>query len=642
MDEEFQALLNKLKDDPSMVMDKEVFPDEKLEELQKKLNPYSYITEDHSATNEHKKCAAISYTNLREEYLKKLITTSLIGYVYRALKEWKGETEHRKWSTKKAKKDSKKRQELEPMDADEVLQRAKQIEEAALLAKEAQEEAEEALRKSREIVKRASGPGNSVPELSEEEAKLLNDANFALAKSRGMQYAAVHTLRRFGLEADQRIDSTLTQVKKHPEVAEVLEQHPLVRPPELGGSIEMPIGNARGIIYDFLNELFEFNPDAHVRRAYDEVVTDSAEAGDKGDPKRPTLEQIKYKVRVEEEDREIYEDLTRNKEAYNSSMYMLRNEQASANLVKALENREKFIRYMQPISADSDARPAIEKLPPQDTFRRFSYYMEVNYEELRSATAALYNEKPDLDFMLIIYDTFEGTDMEIAEKFTQFKDMHQDEFICDVKQVMQGKWIILGDFKENRENIDFYNKNTDVLKRILDRHEDDKKMGKELMKKRVVKEKARNIRQDGPDAQGLGEYMNAMEVGATTGTEKAISREEMNRLERARGNLTSAREYEYLETQRKTIEKLTSYSKSRELFYEEERELSEAQRAYELAKEQVEVPDNAIQVDIWEHDAGKGEVKKSKFYTEAEAPTHIEEYQRNRGRIDNGSSSSGK
>ena len=44
---------------------------------------------------------------------------------------------------------------------------------------------------------------------------------------------------------------------------------------------------------------------------------------------------------------------------------------------------------------------------------------------------------------------------------------------------------MLADFKENRKKIEFYNRNTEVLKRILDRHADDKKLGSELMKNRI-------------------------------------------------------------------------------------------------------------------------------------------------------------
>jgi hypothetical protein len=53
---------------------------------------------------------------------------------------------------------------------------------------------------------------------------------------------------------------------------------------------------------------------------------------------------------------------------------------------------------------------------------------------------------------------------------------------------------------------------------------------------------------------------------------------------------------------------------------EEERELSDARKRYETAKEMIEVPDNAIQVDVFQTDAATGAFTKTKFYTEAEAP----------------------
>ena len=64
-------------------------------------------------------------------------------------------------------------------------------------------------------------------------------------------------------------------------------------------------------------------------------------------------------------------------------------------------------------------------------------------------------------------------------------------------------WTVLADYKKNRENIDFYNRHTEVLKRIMDQHEQDKKLGKDLMNKRVKKAKSKNIEEMGKDAEIL-------------------------------------------------------------------------------------------------------------------------------------------
>ena len=118
--------------------------------------------------------------------------------------------------------------------------------------------------------------------------------------------------------------------------------------------------------------------------------------------------------------------------------------------------------------------------------------MEVNMEEIRNVVSCLYDEKPDLDFALHIYDVYEGTQEEIDEKKKTFITKYNEELASDVKVIPLEKWALLGNFKENRERIDFYNRHTEVLKRILDKHEQDKKLGKDLMMKRVRTAKKKN------------------------------------------------------------------------------------------------------------------------------------------------------
>jgi hypothetical protein len=320
-------------------------------------------------------------------------------------------------------------------------------------------------------------------------------------------------------------------------------------------------------------------------------------------------------------ERETVEALTATREAFTASAFMLRNEEVARALLVALAEPEKFRRFLAPIAPDSPARPAIDVIPPQDTFHRWRYYMEVNYEELRAATDTLYHEKPDLDWAIIIYDLFEGSSSEVDAAFERFRGMHQDEVISDIKGIEVGGWTLLGDFKENRAKINFYNKHTGVLKRILDRHAEDKKLGQDLMRNRVRQFKAKNIREDGPDAPGLAAYKDQQgPTLANLGAERVISREEMYRLERAKGNIRAAKELEVLDNCRQTIEDLTAAAETRPLKPEEERRLKEARTDIVRAQEMIEVPEGAIQVDVWTHDTASGGFGKSSFYTKAEAP----------------------
>jgi hypothetical protein len=178
--------------------------------------------------------------------------------------------------------------------------------------------------------------------------------------------------------------------------------------------------------------------------------------------------------------------------------------------------------------------------------------------------------------------------------------------------------------------MNFYNKHTEVLKRIMDRHADDAKMGQELMRNRVRKAKAKNIREAGPDAEGLAAYKSgtaAAGIGAM-GAEAVISHKEMLNLRRARGDLRAAQEFEVHDDCKRIIKQMTEIAKTRELTLEEARTLEQAEKDLKLAEEMLEVPDDAIQIDAWTHDPKTGAFGKRAIYTKAEAPEHIAEIQR--------------
>lgn len=68
------------------------FSEEEITAIHKKLNPYtSTITND-----DGKEYTCLSYTNLREQYLEKLLTTALVGYLYRINDEYEIEEEYLK------------------------------------------------------------------------------------------------------------------------------------------------------------------------------------------------------------------------------------------------------------------------------------------------------------------------------------------------------------------------------------------------------------------------------------------------------------------------------------------------------------------------------------------------------------------
>jgi hypothetical protein len=627
---DFDALVSDILENPEILL-KSDLTSEQILEIQKRLNPYAGIAGPAPGAD-RKRVAAVSYTNLREDYLRRLTATSLVGFLFQVFHEWEVPAEQRRWTppTAAPKKDDPNYQ---PFAVAALVER---LEATLAIAREAQAATEQAA-----AAKRGASemdvvlPGNASAEQRRAVETKYAEAETLAAKSAGLLYAATHATHRAGAEAGVRLRATAEAGMKFPDVKEILSRHPLPAPP---GQVEMPAAVAKEAIGAFLRNWLEFDPSVHVRSGHDAKtiaaaveqvrVGDRAVAVDSKDPGHLTLEAVRAAApRPAAEHKDAYETIVASKRAYDAVAALLRDEDLVEAALTALDAGDAFRQYLFPVPKDSAARPAADVVPPQDTFHRWAYYTEVNYEELRTVTEALYPERPDLDWAIALWDVFEGSEKEVDAAFEKHCQRYQDEVPSAIKALEFGSWSLLADFKENRKKIQFYNKNTEVLKRILDRHADDKRIGAELMRNRVRQTKARNIASEGPDASGLSQYKrNVSEKGqdlAGKGVEKVISVEEMRRLEKAGGSIKAAKELELLEQYEATIKGLGEMEKLRPLTTDEARDLAHARDNVERVREMVAVPDDAIQVDIFTSNPATGEFGKSHFYTKAVAPDQL-------------------
>ena len=621
---DFDALVRDVLEHPENLLNSKLTSEQVLE-IQKRLNPYAGIAGPALAAD-RKRIAAVSCTNLREDYLRRLTATSLVGFLFQVFHEWEVPVEQRRWTPPKAlqKKDDPSHQ---PFEIEAIIER---LEATLAIAREAAAASGEA-----GATKRAAIEADTI--LLDGESRAAVEQRYAeaealAAKAAGLLYATTHATHRFGVEAGQRLRATAEAGLKYPEVKEILSRHPLPAPP---GQIEVPANTAKEIIGSFLRNWFEFDPSVHVRSGHDAKtiaaavemtrVGDRDVAVDTKDPGHLTLEAVRAAApQPAAEHKEAYDLIVANKQSYAAVAALLRDDDLAEAALTALGADGDFRQYLFPVPADSPARPAADTVPPQDTFHRWAYYTEVNYEELRTITEAIYPERPDLDWAIALWEVFEGTEAEVDAAFDKHCQRYQEEIPSAIKALQFGNWSLLADFKENRKKIQFYNRNTEVLKRILDRHADDKRIGAELMRNRVRQAKARNIATEGSDAPGLSQYRrNVSEKGQDIGgkgAEKVISPEEMRRLERAGGSIKAAQELELLEQCEKTIRDLSEMESLRPLTTNEARELSDARNSIDKIREMVAVPDDAIQVDVFTSNPTTGEFGKSHFYTKAVAP----------------------
>lgn len=146
-------------------------------------------------------------------------------------------------------------------------------------------------------------------------------------------------------------------------------------------------------------------------------------------------------------------------------------------------------------------------VPPDDTFYRWNRYLENHYEELRQATDDIYAEKSDFEFDITPLEIFEGPNA--VEEAEAFNRKHSDEVEADILRATFGVHNLMGSWAQNREKRDFYNENSEIIKRILDENEESQKFGRKINKQRAEKKKAENIAQAGPHAKGFSDYKNS-------------------------------------------------------------------------------------------------------------------------------------
>ena len=354
--------------------------DEKVIELRKQLNPYGRIIEGSN------RFLTFSYTDLREKYMKRLLVTSLVGFLNRMNAEW------------------------QVPDGIPAVHPYDYVRDASLLSDPA-----------------------SLPD----------------AKARE--------------EAGQNLQFMQKRI----------------------------------VVQEFLEHLFQFDPDEHVRSAH------------RPEPADPERKPVKTPAA-----RRAVQHLRRTDKKFNAKI-------EKADLVNALaqagpESPEIEQKDPAPDAVSDVERHTTEMIPPEDTFGRFNRYMEANYDKLREVTNDLYCEKPDLDRAICPHSWHET-----REDADQYINKHKEEMVTEVSVAHSGKWNFFAPFEKVRESARYFNSQTVVLEEMLKQIELDSKLGQDLMNKRISKKKKKNIEVEGPDAEGFAKWKAQntalKDMGATAG-----------------------------------------------------------------------------------------------------------------------------
>jgi hypothetical protein len=351
-----------------------------------------------------------------------------------------------------------------------------------------------------------------------------------------------------------------------------------------------------------LNRNFKHNPDLHLR---------SAHTSNPADPERePLADAIRARTKIAEAAPAIDEKLSSKPEAVYSYMrgMLLSTYQSVVELTSIVESlirvdsdptMDKLDRvgiftkkYKTLLDMSVDMKKIAEPLavaetltawkidPPVDVFHQLNRYLTNHYEQLRDVVDALYDEKSDFEYSAILYDAFTS-----PEAAREYRIQHESEFKSEVLTIENSGITLIGPFKENRDRVDFYNKHTEIMKRMMEQIDSDHKLGKDLMEKQVKNQKRKNIAEMGPDAPGLAAYAKAANEIQDLGARKVLTKEETERL-------------------------------------------IAAQKAEREIREDFETPDDSIRVDVFFPQTtpdGQTTLAKTKFFSQAEAPLHLQE-----------------
>jgi len=357
--------------------------EEEVIEMRKRLNPYAgEIPIDH----EKEACFAYSITNMREEYMKKLLMTACTGFIYRRGDEW---------GVPKADYVVP----VEELDRNEIIY---------------------------DFVESNVVAGRVKLNLQEE-------------------------IRVGGGEGASQEETIFNKLK-------------------------------RVIIREFLDDIFQFNTDAHIRSTY---------VANPHDTSRKPLKKRKPRQTREKRTSEIDEELPageRQSEEY-----------------KRMVNVRK----------------------PDDLFYHFKNYIDMNYDAVRHATNNLHCEKPDVDFIVKIYDKFPN-----MEEYRKFVDENEKATVLNIDCAPANKFCWLGPFAANREKTLFYNSETRILQEMMENAERQQKMGADMIAKKRSDLRRKNIEEAGEhDAKVMEDYIREKDKEHKKRGMQPITELERNQLE---------------------------------------------------------------------------------------------------------------
>lgn len=127
-------------------------------------------------------------------------------------------------------------------------------------------------------------------------------------------------------------------------------------------------------------------------------------------------------------------------------------------------------------------------IPPADVFERFTRYREENHDVLAKATQDLYCTKPDTQWSINVYSVHD-----VEEEAFEYQKKHKDDVITDIHMAQTNQWTIFdSSFKEIRDKTNYFTEKTAVIEEMLQQAKRDSTLASDMLKKRVDKSRSVN------------------------------------------------------------------------------------------------------------------------------------------------------
>jgi hypothetical protein len=147
-------------------------------------------------------------------------------------------------------------------------------------------------------------------------------------------------------------------------------------------------------------------------------------------------------------------------------------------------------------------------VPSRDLFARLTRYSDNNWEKIVKMASDLYVDKIDIESAIQVHKHFKT-----LESASNYEKENGIKVCYPIITVKDGPWILLTPCAANKNNTSF--DASSELKDILDRGNKEKKLVKEMVAKRVVKQVKKNIleNQGEYDREGIDKYAKTSGMG---------------------------------------------------------------------------------------------------------------------------------